>query len=153
MSDSCDPMDYSPPGSSVHGILQARILKWSGWPFPSPGGSSQPRDRTQVSCIAGRRFTLWAARKATSLKQQQSRKFMVLNTFIRKQGVKISELRIQLAIKSWRSKKKMEIKIRGEINEVENIFNIKRLKKIYKAKTGSVLINITNSLLARLRSR
>ena len=47
----------------------------------------------------------------------------------------------------------MEIKIRGEINEVENIFNIKRLKKIYKAKTGSVLINITNSLLARLRSR
>lgn len=46
----------------------------------------------------------------------------------------------------------MEIRIRGEINEVENIFNIKRLKKIYKAKTGSVLVNITNRLLARLRS-
>ena len=46
----------------------------------------------------------------------------------------------------------MEIRIRGEINEVENILNIKRLKKIYKAKTGSVLVNITNRLLARLRS-
>lgn len=46
----------------------------------------------------------------------------------------------------------MEIKIRGEINEVENIFNIKRLKKIYKAKNGSVLIHITNRLRARLRS-
>ena len=34
MSDSCNPMDYSPPGSSVHGILQARILEWM--PFPSP---------------------------------------------------------------------------------------------------------------------
>ena len=46
----------------------------------------------------------------------------------------------------------MEIKIREQINEVENIFNIKRLKKIYKAKTGSVLINITNRFRARLRS-
>ena len=48
----CDPMDRSPPGSSVHGILQARILEWVA--MPSPRGSSQPRDRTQVfyvSCI------------------------------------------------------------------------------------------------------
>ena len=48
----CDPMDYSPPGSSVLGILQARILEWVAIPFSK--GSSQPRDRTQVSCIAGR---------------------------------------------------------------------------------------------------
>ena len=34
-------MDYSPPGSSVHGILQARILEW-GWPFPSPGDLPYP---------------------------------------------------------------------------------------------------------------
>ena len=40
----CDPMDCSPPGSSVHGILQARILEWGAISFSR--GSSQPRDRT-----------------------------------------------------------------------------------------------------------
>ena len=44
MSDSCDPLDCSPPGSSVHGILQARILEWVA--MPSSRGSSQPRDGT-----------------------------------------------------------------------------------------------------------
>ena len=48
-------MDFSPPGSSVHGILQARILEWVA--MPSSRGSSQPRDQTQVSCIASRFFT------------------------------------------------------------------------------------------------
>ena len=52
----CDPTDCSPPGSSVHGILQAGILKWIAIPFSR--GSSQPRDRSQVSCIAGRFFTI-----------------------------------------------------------------------------------------------
>ena len=47
---------YSPPGSSVHGILQARILEWVA--ISVSRGSSQPRDRTQVSHIAGRRFNL-----------------------------------------------------------------------------------------------
>ena len=51
----CDPMDCSPPGSSVHGIFQARILKWVSIPFTK--GSSQPRDQTDVSSIAGRFFT------------------------------------------------------------------------------------------------
>ena len=46
----CDPMDYT-----VHGILQARILEWVAFPFSR--GSSQPRDRTQVSHIAGGFFT------------------------------------------------------------------------------------------------
>ena len=44
-------MDYSQPGSLVHGIIQARILEWV--PMPSSRGSSQSRDQTQVSCIAG----------------------------------------------------------------------------------------------------
>ena len=61
----CDPMDCSPPGSSVHGILQARILGWVAFPFSR--GSSQPRDRTQVSHIAGRFFTSWATREALLL--------------------------------------------------------------------------------------
>ena len=52
----CDPTDCSPPGSSVHGILQARLLEWVAVPFSR--GSSRPRDRTQVSRIAGRFFTI-----------------------------------------------------------------------------------------------
>ena len=52
----CDPMDHSPAGSSVHGILQARILQWVAIPFSR--GSSQPKDQTQVSCTAGRFFTI-----------------------------------------------------------------------------------------------
>jgi len=51
----CNSLDCSPPGSSVHGILQARILEWV--PMPSSRGSSQPRDWTQVSRIAGGFFT------------------------------------------------------------------------------------------------
>ena len=58
----CDPVDCSPPGSSVHGILQARILEWVAMPFSRR--SSQPRDRTQLSCIAGGFFTDWATREA-----------------------------------------------------------------------------------------
>ena len=58
----CDPVDCSPPGSSVHGILQTRILEWVAISFSR--GSSQPRDWTQVSRIAGRRFNLWATREA-----------------------------------------------------------------------------------------
>ena len=60
----CDLMDYSLPGSSVHGILQARILEWVAISFSR--GSSQPRDQTWVSCIAGRFFTNWAMREAHS---------------------------------------------------------------------------------------
>ena len=61
MSDSCNPTDCSPPGSSVHGILQARILEWVAISFSK--GSFWPRDRTRVSCITGRFFTFWATRK------------------------------------------------------------------------------------------
>ena len=57
----CDPMDCSLPGSSVHGILQARILEWVA--FPSSRWSSQPRDGIQVSHTAGGFFTVWATRE------------------------------------------------------------------------------------------
>ena len=53
----CDPMDCRLLGSSVHGILQSRILEGVAIPFSR--GSSQPRDQTQVSCIAGRLFTIF----------------------------------------------------------------------------------------------
>ena len=57
VSDSFHPLDYI-----VHGILQARILEWAAFPFSR--GSFQPRDRTQVSSIAGRFFTTWATKEA-----------------------------------------------------------------------------------------
>ena len=48
-SSLCDPMDCSSPGSSVHGVLQARIVEWVAIPFSR--GSSWPRDQTHVSCV------------------------------------------------------------------------------------------------------
>ena len=53
-----DPVDYNLPGSFDHGILQAWILEWVA--ISSSRGSSQPRDGTSISCIAGRFFTVWA---------------------------------------------------------------------------------------------
>ena len=58
----CDPVDWSLPGSCVHGILQARILEWVAISFSR--GSSRPRNWTQVSCTAGRFFTFWTTREA-----------------------------------------------------------------------------------------
>ena len=56
----CDSMHCSPPASSVHGILPARMLEWVAIPFSR--GSSWPSDRTQVSCTADIFFTVWATR-------------------------------------------------------------------------------------------
>ena len=60
----CSPMDCSLPGSSVHGILYTRILKWVA--MTSSRGSSQPRDQTQVSHIAGGFFTMEPPRSPES---------------------------------------------------------------------------------------
>ena len=64
ISDSATHGLYSPPGSSVCGILQARTLEWVA--MPSSRGSSQSRDRTQVSHIAHRFFTIWATRQGVN---------------------------------------------------------------------------------------
>ena len=61
MSNSYDPMDGSPPGSSVHRISQARILEWAAISFSM--GYSQPTGWTWVSCTTGRFFTDWATRE------------------------------------------------------------------------------------------
>ena len=84
MSDSLRPVDCSPPSSSVHGILQARILEWVAISFSR--GSSQPRDRTQVSHIAGRCFNLCATREA----------FKYKNTVSQKTSYRDTELQIQV---------------------------------------------------------
>ena len=76
----CDPMDCSLSGSSVHGILQARIVEWVA--MPSSRGSSWPRDRTRVSCIVGRRFTIWATREALSTSMGPNNSLMFLTAFL-----------------------------------------------------------------------
>ena len=58
----CNPKNCSPSGSSIHGISQARILEWVAISFSK--GSSQPRGRTRVSCIAGRFLTGWSSTDA-----------------------------------------------------------------------------------------
>ena len=58
----CDLMDSSLLGSSIHGNLQARVLEWAAISFSR--GSSKPRDRTWVSCIADKHCTVWDTRKA-----------------------------------------------------------------------------------------
>ena len=61
----CDSMNCSLPGSSVHGILQARILEWVAVPFSR--GASQLRDQIQVSCVEGRFFTIWATKEVCAI--------------------------------------------------------------------------------------
>ena len=61
-----DPMNCSQPGSSVHGIFQARVLEWGAISFSRR--SSQPRDWTQVSHIVGRCFTVWVTREVLHIK-------------------------------------------------------------------------------------
>ena len=65
VSQSCltlwDPMDCGLPGFSLYGIFQVRVLEWVA--MPSSRGSSRPGDQTQVSCIVGRCFTVWATRE------------------------------------------------------------------------------------------
>ena len=64
----CDPMDCCLPGSSVHGILQARILEWVAIPFSR--GSSQPRDQSQVACIVADSLLSEPPEKCTSSSQR-----------------------------------------------------------------------------------
>ena len=66
----CNPIDWSPPGFSVRGIPQARILEWAA--IPSFRGSSGRRDQTwvwKISCIAGRFFTVWATREVYDIRE------------------------------------------------------------------------------------
>ena len=87
MSDSLWP--HSLPGSSVHGIVQARILEWVA--IPLSRGSSQPRDLTQVFHFAGRFFTVWATREASEIRAQTWQKG---GPIIYKEGNKVKDFHI-----------------------------------------------------------
>ena len=75
-------MDYTWPGSSVHGTSQARILEWVAIPFSR--GSSRPRDLTWVRCIAAGFLTLWAIRDAHTCSDwiTKSSSYLLINTLL-----------------------------------------------------------------------
>ena len=70
----CDPMDYRPSDSSVHGISQASVLEWAA--ISSSMGFSHPKNWTWVSCIAGRFFTNWAIREALETLEEVIRQML-----------------------------------------------------------------------------
>ena len=111
------------PGSSVHGILQARTLEWVAISFSR--GSSWPMDRTQVSCLAGRFFHLSLQRSPAPKASREAR---------------INE--------TWVSRRKEITKIRAEINEIEIIENINESKSWFFEK-----INKIYKPLARLKEK
>ena len=76
----CNHLDCSPPGSSVHGILKARILEWVAISFSR--GSSRLRDRTQFYCFAGRFFSIWATREAHMLSYRMLNQEKLILMFI-----------------------------------------------------------------------
>ena len=71
----CNPMDYSPPVSSIHGILQVRILEWIAIPFSR--GSFQSRDQTWVSHVAGRFFTVCTTRKVLNQQHPNTKQKLI----------------------------------------------------------------------------
>ena len=73
-----EPLGCRQSGSSIHGLLQARIVKWVAAPFSRR--SSQSRDWTQVSCIAGEFFTIWATREAHSMTKRYRNSLLSTNT-------------------------------------------------------------------------
>ena len=100
-------MDHSLSGSSIHGIFQARVLEWMAISFSR--GSSRPRNRTWVSCIAGRCFTVWATRKACPV--ALSHKLLLRGPLIwaLKDGVAASQAKKELIL--WARNAKVSIAV------------------------------------------
>ena len=109
----CDPVDCSFPGSSVHGILQARILEWVAISFSR--GSSWPRDWTSISCIGDGFLTIWATREAQTMKQRMNQS----RTQIHSPFLKTLELRIGVCV--WKKMKKDQIRHRQQPIALLNI--------------------------------
>ena len=89
VAESC-PTLCNPTDDTVHGILQARILEWVAFPFSR--GSSQPRDRTQVSCTAGGFFTSWALREVPERGKRQLNGLLVWLTGVNVETLTVTHL-------------------------------------------------------------
>ena len=89
MSDYCDSMNHSPPGSSVHGIPQARILEWIAISFSRV--SSQSRNRTCVSSLAGEFFTCWTIGGAHRLLTPELKHGEQMGERVIPDGVRVTE--------------------------------------------------------------
>ena len=127
-----DPMDYSPPGSSVHMIIEARILDWV---FLSFSSFSQLRDRTWVVCNAGRFFTLWATRETLKVRKSNQ-----INWVTKKR--KLIEIKVEI------------IKQKRKINKSRNVFLWEKKKKqTNKAETFASLMKMLLLLLLSHFSR
>ena len=114
----CDPMDYTPLGSSVHSILQARILEWVA--MPSSRGSFQPRDGTQVSCTAGGFFTIWATREVKHMgiyikALENYLKYSVLMKHFYYCDLNLNKVGVEFCWESQNFKRSMLI-VRGEVH-------------------------------------
>ena len=86
----CNPMNCSSPGSSVHGIFQARTLEWIAMSLVR--GSYRPRDWAWVSCIAGRVFIVWATREALIILKNRSNYWFFSLNKLQKQGFNLIKM-------------------------------------------------------------
>ena len=135
----CDPMDCSPPGLSVSGILQARILEWVAIPFFR--GSSWPRDWTWVSCIAGEFFTTWATRETNSYRYWYRWRYWIKQSQSPPQPLTLSQFKntsISLEV-TWTASCQVTIFIRDWlIHSIKTFF--RTLLCILNLKTHAYLI-------------
>ena len=102
-----DPMDRSPPGSSVHGVPQPRIVEWVAMPFSRR--SSQLRDRTPITCSTGRFFTIWATREIYIITYYICKAYilcMYVHLYICKAYFRVSTLHLNIILWWWGADKK-----------------------------------------------
>ena len=114
VSDSLDPMDCSRQASLSMGILQARILEWVAVLFSR--GSSQTRDQTQVSCIVGGFFTVWATRETQKYKGSSGTWTLDLSRL--RQELSLLDQEVSLLSKWWFLKFKWQCWIWNHISEL-----------------------------------
>ena len=136
-----DPIDCSPPGSYVRGIIQARIMEWVAIPFSR--SSSWPKDQILISCTAGLFFIVWATREAHHFLQKKKKKLFSKHWILTSKLDQIHGVGWALEVTSWNRCNFTINNIRnGIILEISNISG-------QKCKSLSVTISVSDSLAAQ----